>query len=228
MSAVILSFSTYFIVRHGAALQAENTERTESMRKELRRRGEAVGRNVALASERAVAVLDYLFLSEIITGTVSNDTETLYGYIVDKDGKVLVHSDASEAGKQKKDIPKISSTPVQSRVVGIGEKTVLEVFATIDVGGTPWGQVCFGLSMQRLELTISLSEARAEDAMRQDIVATLVAAFLLLIVASVLGTIIARRMAGPIMSLIAGVGRVRRGILANLAKTSRGCQPAQE
>src|SRR5690348_1913838 len=79
MSCAIILISAYFVYRHQVEMRDMVAGKADVMRSDLRQKGLAVVRNLGLASERAVAVHDFLFLSEIMGTTVSHDSEIHYG-----------------------------------------------------------------------------------------------------------------------------------------------------
>src|ERR1041384_4295674 len=86
VTIVVLVTAGYFVRTQQQEMLRETEVRRVALRTELEKRGTAIARNVAMASERAVATLDFLFLTEILQTTLRNDEQFLYGAIMDNTG----------------------------------------------------------------------------------------------------------------------------------------------
>ena len=217
VTTTVVVVNTFAIYRHHADMNEVIESKTTLMREELRNKGMAIVRNAALTSERAVAVMDFLFLTEVINTTVSHDDEIVYGLIVDKNGRALVHSDAARVGEVGTDPASrfaLEQTDVTSQIVEPTGRNILEVIAPIRVGDALWGFIRLGLSQEKLAKEIALSEKHARERIRASILTTVSAALGLLVLACVIGASIAQRLTGPLGGLLQGVHRIRGGDLS--------------
>src|SRR5688572_26960561 len=82
----------YFVRSFQESADAFLAEKSASMKEELQARGAAVAQNIALASQRAITTLDFLFLQESADAAVKQDPELRYAMIVDAKGIARVHS----------------------------------------------------------------------------------------------------------------------------------------
>ncbi len=214
--AVVVVISGYFIWRNQINMGDAMASKSAMMRQDLRKKGMALARNVALASQRAVLVMDFLFLTEVINSTVGHDDEIVYGVIMDGKRRALVHTDPKRAG-QVLDTPAAhfaaEQAGVTSQELTLAGRPVLEVVAPIHVGEERWGTIRFGLSLANLNQEIALSEERAKARITSSLLATLISAILLIIVASVIATLSARTLLRPLDRLMQGVQRIREGRL---------------
>jgi serine phosphatase RsbU (regulator of sigma subunit) len=208
--------STYFIYQQQRDHRDALDVRSRIVRNDLRTKGMALSRNVALSSERAIAVMDFLFLAEVIATTVQNDAEMAYGIIMDQERRALVHSDPARAN-QILDGPAdrfaAEQTVPTTQELNVGGEPVLEVVTPITVAGKRWGTLRFGLSLRALNEDIAKSERVAQEKMKRGLVSTLIAALLLMLVGSLLGAVFARRMTRPLATLMEGVHHIDEGRL---------------
>ncbi|MCC6810432.1 MAG: response regulator [Deltaproteobacteria bacterium] len=214
---VTLAISSYFVVRNQRDLDEANSNKYAMMRHELAKKGSVLARNVAIASERAVAVLDFLFLAEVISSATQHDSEIVYGIILDKEGKALVHSDARQSGKKLDDPATrraIESADGSELEISYSGRPTLDVSAPIVVAGKPWGAIRFGLSLDGVNAEISKNKAQAEEKLRSGLIVAGSAAALLLMFAAFIATIASAQIVGPVDALISGVNRLRTGDLS--------------
>lgn len=214
--AVVAVISGYFIWRHQADMRDSMASKSMVMRDDLRKKGMALARTVALASERAVVVMDFLFLTEIINTTVQHDEEIVYGVIMDRQRRALVHSDANRAGRVLDDPADhfaARQQSVTSQDVDLGGRQIMEVVSPIFAAEERWGTIRFGLSLANLNREIAASEELAKERVSNSLLATLVAAALLILFGSVVGTLSARSLLRPLDKLMLGVRRIREGML---------------
>ncbi|MCC6808518.1 MAG: response regulator [Deltaproteobacteria bacterium] len=215
--AVVFVISGYFV--HSQERELDETIHTQSrrIRDELRRKGMLLTRNVALASERAVTVLDLLFLSDSLETTVKNDPEFVYGLIMNSERKVLVHTASEQIGKVL-DGPADQFAATQTEVTtqdltGPDGTPLLEVMSPIMAGGKRWGTLRFGMSLKRLNAELAQSEQQAKAHIRARIWTTVLAALLLVLVGSFVGVRAARTITTPLHNLLDGVRRISGGQL---------------
>src|SRR6266513_2785575 len=86
------------VYRLRSDLESELTSWNSLMREALLTRGKAVANNAALSIAPAVESMEFLFVDEVVKNVTTHDPEVAYGFLADKDGKILVHSDPAKAG----------------------------------------------------------------------------------------------------------------------------------
>ncbi|MEZ0311554.1 MAG: ATP-binding protein [Myxococcota bacterium] len=211
---VVALISAYFLVKHQGDLREAMASRTQAMKTEVGKKGIALAGNVAMASERAIAVLDYLFLTEVLTTTMKNDDGVLYGIVMDNERRALVHTDPALAGTIL-DADKDKSAAAAGDAVALEHEKdgqhYLEAVAPIHVGGKRWGTIRLGMSLERVEAEIASYEREGQRQITNSIVAVLLVALLLIIVASIVGATVATQVVKPLRLLLAGVNRIREG-----------------
>lgn len=225
LTAVIVMTSFYFARAQREATREDIARQKVALRDELKKRGEALAKNVAMSSERAVAVLDFLFLSEVIDGIVAGKAAGgsgfLYGIIQDQSGRAVVHSDHSLAGVVLSDeaakFAALQTQPTsQDNAIaasGGGGTQVLESIAPVMVGSQRWGTIRLGLSLDTLNRQVAESEALLEQRFYRSVTALSVVSILVLLIGSLVGLLIARAVTQPLRALTQGVRRVREGDL---------------
>ncbi len=153
VASVLLSIGSYLLIRERSELQTAMQATIDTMRADVRDKGLALVRNATLASERAVVVMDYLFLMEVISKTVSHNQGITYGIIMDSQRLALVHSDQAKQGTVLNDAADIAAAERPeigaAEISGPGEQ-ILEVTSPIAVGGRRWGTIRFGLSLRSM------------------------------------------------------------------------------
>ena len=155
---VVALISAYFVVKHHDDLREAMASRTQAMKTEVGKKGIALAGNVAMASERAIAVLDYLFLSEVLTTTMKNDDGVLYGIVMDNERRALVHTDPALAGTildSQTDRGAAAATDAVTFELYKDGQHLLEAVAPIHVGGKRWGTIRLGMSLKRVEAEIA-------------------------------------------------------------------------
>ncbi len=214
VAVVVALISGYFVVKHQSDLREAMTARTQAMKTEVGKKGIALAGNVAMASERAIAVLDYLFLTEVLTTTMKNDDGVVYGIVMDNERRALVHTDTALAGS-------ILDGDIDKRAAAAGDAVAIEVtmngqhlleaVAPIHVGGKRWGTIRLGMSLKRVEAEIASYEREGQQQITNSVLTMVVVAVLLIIAASIVGATVATQVVKPLNHLLAGVNRIREG-----------------
>jgi signal transduction histidine kinase len=220
---VVLTIATYLIVRH----EAEVTEARESkklmMRQEIEKKGLALAQNVALASERAIATVDFLFVTEIINATVKSDPTITYGMVMNAKRQALVHSNPEKMLKvldgELDRFAAAQTKPTVKPFVLDGQE-MIEVISPLSVVDEAWF-VRFGISLSQLNAEIAKSEAVAAKRASENLVAMLVATLILAAAAVLLGTYTTSRLLRPIVPLVAGANAIREGDLDRKIEAGR-------
>ena len=215
--SVLMAITLYLTKLHLSDLHELSSNKTAVMRGNLRKRGLTLVRNLALSSQRAAVVRDYLFLLEVINSTVQHDETVVYGIIMDGKRRAIVHSDRSKMQSRLDDESARSAArrnKAGAQDVSIADVPHLEVFAPIQVEGQRWGTIRLGLSLAALNKNITASEQYIRDKIQRNLLIALSSIVAVLLVGSVLGTfVIGRMVLKPIGVLTDGVHRVRGGVL---------------
>jgi signal transduction histidine kinase len=214
VASVVILISTYFIQQQKADMSRLADERAVAIRRSLQDKGVSLARSLAVASERAIVVLDYSFLDEVVTTTVEADPEVIYGIIMNAERRALVHTDGRALDRILDD-PASQDAARQrapmTRELSLDGRPILEAVAPIAVGGAHWGTIRFGLSLDRVNREVAEGERQVASQIIESVIATLLAAALLLVLGSVIGTFVAARIARPLRGLATAVESLERG-----------------
>ncbi|MEL6544727.1 MAG: HAMP domain-containing protein [Myxococcota bacterium] len=219
VTLVAMAMAAYLLARTQAELRRQTENQLRSIETAIENKGTTVTRNVALASGRAVATMDLLFLAEIIDTTVSNDSEILYGAIVDARDQVLVHSDRKKVGStlgtpnDGKDLNAIHA----DRTSGL-----LDLSTSIVVNGERWGRVHFGLSLEAVNAERRSALEALDAQVRFNVLTVLGVTAILCLVASWVASSLATRIVEPLGSVLSATRRIREGDLGTQVETEGG------
>ncbi len=209
---VVVAISAFFIVRHQRDLSEAMTARTAAMKTVVAKKGISLARNVAMASERAISVLVYLFLTYVLNTTLKNDDEIVYGIIQDNERNALVHTDPALAGHVlDRDIDKQAAAADEATTFEVPGQHLLEAVSPIYVGGKRWGTIRLGMSLKRVEAEIASYQETGKRQLNISLIVTIAVSLVLIIVASVVGATFASRTVKPLRSLLESVNQIREG-----------------
>ncbi len=178
----------------------------DSLERELRKRGLALTLGLAKVTARPLLNQDLATLRRFITHTKEQDY-VLYVYTMDREGKVVMHSDLNEVGKVYRDKEHIlalkSKEPGYLRAEISPDNTPhYDVFAPIEITGFRLGTVWMGYS--------DLAVEKERSAARQQI-------FLIGVVTIILGGLAAYLLAtfisSPVKKITAATKKVAEGDL---------------
>ncbi|MBI5509314.1 MAG: hypothetical protein HY903_11230 [Deltaproteobacteria bacterium] len=199
--------------------EIEATART--LREELVAKGTAVALNAALASEAAIEGTDFVFLTEILSSTVTNDPEIAYAFIANKTGRIAVHSDPAKAGSnaegglQKEALAKNKTISGAAQING---QPGLEVAAPVNVGGFPWGTLHLGIQLKALNQAIETATVATRARVVRGTTAVGIAALVVLVAVLVVGVFLSKRTTRPLGVLLAGIAKIRAGSLEHVVR----------
>lgn len=214
---VVGSSSGILLDRQVTAVRELSRNNAQALKTEMQLKGLALARSVVLASQRAIVTRDFLFLVEIVGSIVRNDEEIVYGIIMDKERRAIVHSDPIKAYS-------ILNGALDKRTAEVREPTVeqvrcaqghcLEVAAPIYLADKRWGTLRLGLSTRKLNQALAEADGYLREKVQSDVMATLGVALGVLLCGLIAGTYAVRRMVlDPIGKLIHGAERIRAGDL---------------
>ena len=147
----------YFIESYKADLRAHSLHRENMIRESLRNKGVSITRNVAFLSEGAITVLDFIRLADLITSTVENDDEIIYGIVMDRENQAVVHTSSEKVGADLTSVEALFASKQAELVVQtieVGEKKNLEVVAPMNAAGNRW-TLRLGLSLENVNRQIA-------------------------------------------------------------------------
>ena len=212
---VVLS-SGYFIFQQDKVLRASLQTSQKVMRADLENKGKLLAHTVATATERAVFVMDFLFVNNVIKTTVQEDDELLYGFVMDNKRRVLVHTNPKLMGKvlESDDAQRASKVEsVKTQMAKFENADVLEVVSPIVVPTGRWGTLSFGMSLDRVNKSLLESETKLAEEMTRGVQTIIFVALGLMVFGCLIGLVLSREVVGPLKILIEGVARVRGGDL---------------
>ena len=216
VTIVVAVISSFFMTEQQQVMRDNMVAKSQMMREELGKHGLALAKNVALAAERALAMNDLLFLAQIIDTTQENDTQFVYGALINADGRVLIHTDRAQAGTTLSDPATAVDRHVETasvRDATYQDKPIMEVVAPLNAAGKRWGVVRFGLSLEALNREIAKSEQEIALKMRQGVLTSLLVALILTGAGVALGTVAAEFLVRPLGRLMDGVQQIQAGKL---------------
>ncbi len=214
--AVVCVISGYFIIRQGSDIRDLVSVQTEKLGTSLRKKGLVLTRNIALSSERALGMHDFLMLRELIDAAIKQDPEVVYGIILDNEGRALVHSEPQRAGTVLDDeASKFARAQTESTVqqTTYRGEPVLDFVSPIAREGEKWATVRLGISLAGLSQEIKSAETLGRGRIRQAILATVIAAVLLLVLGTLLSVTFSNAIGHSLTGLIAGANIIREGKL---------------
>ncbi len=179
----------------------------EALTKEAKRRGESLAQSLAARSVDPILAVDLLRLKNMVDETAGNDTDIVYAFIIDQQGRVITHS---FQGGFPVDLLAVNALPPDRaravRLLNTGSERVYDFAASVSLGGSRLGVVRVGLS----QTTIM-------DARRELALAIVVAVGLVAVLAVGLGSIFARTVSRRLGILRESAEEIIRGNLDVLA-----------
>ena len=222
--------SGYFLYQHSTNLQRGIDTSTSHLRESVEQSGRVLVRSVAMSIERAVLVMDFLFVAQVIRQTVQENDAIEYGIVIDAKGAPLAHtltdSDHELFGKAlMAKLVKSDSIAFEER--RYKDRTVLEVTAPIQTPNGRWGTLRFGLSLVKLNKSISQTKKAGEQQIREGLITSTGLVFILLILGTIASMVAARKITQPVANLLNSVNQVRAGNL-EIEASIAGAQELRE
>ena len=175
--------------------------------KEVEQRGEVIARNLAAISRPSLLLYNFTELEQNVA-RVSGQADVVYAIVLDAEGRVATHSLYPElTGLLLPDAvaqraAKTDSFLVQDAVLPDTREAIYDLVVPVIIDGQRWGAVRVGLSKRRMEAEILKT--------RLELGALTLAT---LILGCAIAGLVARRIAGPVRALAAGVAAISRGEL---------------
>lgn len=218
--------SGILILRFRGDLERESEKWSAVIRSDLVDRGRAVGMNTALSASEAIDARDFLFLAQLVKTATTQDPDIEYGFLADKNGRILVHSNPQETGKvlkadEYKDA--VAKNTATARNITVDGKPTIEVVAPVNVANFLWGTVHFGLSTAKVDEAEAQSHAVVAARMREGIIATAIGGIVLLVIAALLAAFAAQRISAPLKLLSADLDKIRAGDRQHIVRGA-GCR----
>ncbi len=193
-----------------AALQVREHQVEEPER--MRRTAAALSASTAIAAAEPLATDDTGSLNFLVVNLVHRNRELAYACVVDRDGRIVAHSDPEEDGRVPRDEASLRAAAAggtlfqEIRSAGPGGTRVLEVAEPISLSGARLGAVRIGVS-----------HAAYDRRLRAAYVRTLVSGGAFLIFGLVASFLLARAIARPVAAIARLTGRVSTGDLGGRA-----------
>ena len=146
-----------FIESYKADFRSHSLHRENMIRESLRNKGVSITRNVAFLSEGAITVLDFIRLADLITSTVENDDEIIYGIVMDRENQAVVHTSSEKVGVDLTSVEALfagKQAELVVQTIEVGEKKNLEVVAPMNAAGNRW-TLRLGLSLENVNRQIA-------------------------------------------------------------------------
>lgn len=213
-TGIIALLGTYFIVSQRDMMLEQRDAERKRMYDELGEKGLALASNVALASERALVVKDFLFLTQIVASTQSIVPDCAFGSLMDVSGRARVHTNqalASTTLSEPDDLAARQTTTASVRMATYQGRPVMEAIAPVKMGDERWGVARFGFYLNSLNAEVARREQAMAERIKGTIVTTLTVLGLVIAVGIVLGSMGARALTRPLGTLLTAVQALREG-----------------
>ncbi len=203
-----------FITQSLGVMEAESLQKAKILKDNLRNKGIAMSRNIALNISSAVAGSDFSFLQNIISSSVASDKEIRFAIIQNRDGRALVHSDPLKAMQLLTGSQDLKSREVNDLTVSeypLDQEDILEVDVPIQLGEERWGTLRLGYTLQFLNEEIRKSRERQRmEVSRLTNTASLIAVISILS-AVLLAFLFSRHIVRAIRAIVRATERVAQG-----------------
>jgi PAS domain S-box-containing protein len=192
-------------VMSALVLIVEHRQR-EAIIREVRKRGDALARDLAAVSTGPLVLYNYTQLEQNVS-RLTTELDVAYAMILDHDGRVAAHSNRPEivgsiisGGALDRILSE--DTTVAQEIDGPDGAALYDFAVPIRVDAQRWGTARVGLSRRRMEAEIA--------ATRRQLV---LLAVLVMAGAGLASALVARRIARPVRQLAAGAVAISRGEL---------------
>lgn len=189
-----------------AVMMVVEHRQREAIIKEVQRRGEVLGRNLAAISQAPLLLYDFTVLEQNVE-QMAADPDVLYAIVLDAEGRVAAHSGRPDlvgsrlAGRVAERA--LGATGQTQETVDADTREAVYDFAVpLWVGGERWGTVRVGLSKRGMEAEIRRT--------RLELGALALAT---LLVGGLGAALVARRITGPVRQLEERAAAIARGDL---------------
>jgi PAS domain S-box-containing protein len=188
----------------GALVFIVEARQREAIIREVRQRGIALARDLAVASTGPLVLYNYTQLEQLVA-RLEGETDVAYAMVLDRDGRVAAHSHRPEV------VGTLLSGDILDRILST-ENTLAQEVATPDgqalydfavpmlVDAQRWGTARVGLSRRRMEAEIVATRRQL-----------LGLAVLVLAGAGLASALVAQRIARPVRQLAGGALAISRG-----------------
>jgi signal transduction histidine kinase len=209
VSIAAAGLTAYLAQPHREALSRTTEAKIEMLRDNLRQKAATLARDAALSSTRSVLETDFGFLQSVLSAVAAADPGIAYAMIIDRTGRIVVHSDPARVGSTLATLPDASEAT--TRDATNDGRPVVEAIAPIRLGREPWGWVLYGLSLAALQKQVDASQQRLDEVATESLRISAIAAGAVLALALVLASLVARRIVRPVAQLDGVVQQVLLG-----------------
>jgi PAS domain S-box-containing protein len=197
-------------------LQEEMETRVKIIKGNLQRRGIALARTLALASENAIAGFDLTFLSDLIKAAAEGSPGISFILIMDNSRQVLVHTDVNQVNQILNEPVDIEAS--QTKDVAIYEyrrkgQDIMEVSVPIQSEGERLGTLRIGFDLETSYSQIKEVKERLSHKLEATWKTAGIITGIFLIIGSIVLSLISKRITTPIQKLVHSVNLISKGDL---------------
>lgn len=197
-------------------LQEEMEIRVKIIKGNLQRRGIALARTLALASENAIAGFDLTFLSDLIKAAAEGSPGISFILIMDNSRQVLVHTDVNQVNQILNEAVDIQAS--QTKDVAIYEyrregQDIMEVSVPIQSEGERLGTLRIGFDLETSYSQIKEVKERLSHKLEATWKTAGIITGIFLIIGSIVLSLISKRITTPIQKLVHSVNLISKGDL---------------
>ncbi len=186
----------------------------DAMDGEMRRRGRALARTLAVRAVDPMLALDFLRLTTLVDELKVVSEDAMYAFLLDKDGNVLAHTWKDGFPIDLKTANPVHDDMLQVGMLDTGTQRIYDFAAPVLVAGVPYG-----------EAHVGLSRAITTEAVNNMGAAIFVASSITLAIASLAGLVFSRQVTHRLRVLRRHAEEVFKGNLdlQSGPEHSRGC-----
>jgi PAS domain S-box-containing protein len=197
-------------------LQEEMESRVRIIKGNLQRRGIALAKTLALASENAIAGFDLTFLSDLIRAAAEGSPGISFILIMDNSRQVLVHTDVNQVNQILNEPVDIEASQIKD--VTIYEyrrqgQDIMEVSVPIQSEGERLGTLRIGFDLETSYSQIKEVKERLSHKLEATWKTAGIITGIFLIMGSIILSLISKRITTPIQKLVHSVHLISGGDL---------------
>jgi len=185
------------------------------LKEALIQRGTLITQNFASSSQSALLENNFFFLFSAIQTLMEDHSEIIWAMIINKEGKILIHSDPSvKLQKQLEDV--YSQKAIKNETILIQEhkfndEDIIDIAVPIMIEDNKWGTIRCAFTLKQLQKEIILAKRKNQRRIRESIIYTISVTFIFIIFSIILATLFGNTITNPIIHLVEGVKLVSEG-----------------
>ncbi|HWP46571.1 MAG TPA: ATP-binding protein [Candidatus Limnocylindrales bacterium] len=197
-------------------LQEEMESRVRIIKGNLQRRGIALARTLALASENAIAGFDLTFLSDLIRAAAEGSPGISFILIMDNSRQVLVHTDVNQVNQILNEPVDIEASQIKDVTIYEYQRQgqdIMEVSVPIQSEGERLGTLRIGFDLETSYSQIKEVKERLSHKLEATWKTAGIITGIFLIMGSIILSLISKRITTPIQKLVHSVHLISGGDL---------------